>query len=164
MLKTIYGKPAQDYLEQYFPNLTFVKSTRFHKLNPNVVLSDFNTSGLTSDDKYLLTKQILERERPERLLVFCHDSGTADSLSKFLAREGIPAAAFHAKHSDAERAGSIFDFHSGKVVALVCTDLACRGIDFKNVSMVLQFDYAENGIALLHRIGRTGRLGTSGKG
>ena len=47
---------------------------------------------------------------------------------------------------------------------MVATDLACRGIDFKDVKLVIQFNYADNGINLLHRIGRTGRMGTSGKG
>lgn len=163
MLKTIYGKPAKQYLEQYFPNIHSVQSQRFHKLNPNVKLEDFKVTELSQDDRFILTKQLLDRDKPERVLIFCHDATTSEELAKFLSEEGIPSAPFHAKQSDSDRASALYKLHSSQLVALVCTDLASRGIDFLGVSMVLQFNYAENGISLLHRIGRTGRMATHGK-
>lgn len=163
MLKTIYGKPAHQYLEQFFPNLNTVQSKRFHKLNPNVSMQDFKVDQLSQDDRFVLTKQLLDRDKPSRVLIFCQEASLTEDLARYLSSEGIPSAHFHAKQSDADRSSALYRLHQSQLVALVCTDLACRGIDFQNVSLIIQFDYAENGINLLHRIGRTGRLGANGK-
>lgn len=164
MLKTIFGKPAKTYLEDHFADLNVVQSDRFLKLNQKVTFEDFNVEGLTTEDKFVLTKQLIDREGKERILVFCQKSEDSESLSRYLNDEGIPSEAFNAKQDDSQRADTIFKFHTSKVVCLVATDLASRGIDFKDVKLLIQFDYAENGVSLLHRIGRIGRMGTSGKG
>lgn len=164
MLRTIYGKPAQTYLEEHFPDLNNVKSQQFLQINPKIVMEDFNVEGLSESDKLLLTKQLLNREGQDRILIFCHEFEQADVLAKYLSQEGIPSESFHSKLNPNERADRLFSFEKGSTVCLVCTDLAARGIDFRQVKLVVQFDYADNGVNLLHRIGRTGRMGTTGKG
>lgn len=164
MLKTIYGRPATQYLQEYFPDIQLVKSDRFHKLNPKLNFQDYSVKDIDQSDKFLLTKQILERDPQDRVLIFCKEGETTDKLAKFLSSEGILADCLHSKQSENERADKIYSFQQNKIVCLVCTDLAARGIDFKDVKLVLQFDYAENALNLLHRIGRTGRMGTGGKG
>lgn len=164
MIKNVFGKSAEKYLGELFPDLQIVRSERFHKLNPKIVLKDYNVKELDQADRFLLIKQLLEREGQERVLIFCNEGGVCQSLSRYLTEEGIPSEPFHSKQTDTERADKLYSFEKSETVCLVCTDLACRGIDFKNVKLVIQFDYAENGIALLHRIGRTGRMGNEGKG
>ena len=164
MLKTIFGKPAKEYLGEHFKDIHEVRSDRFLKTNKKVKFEDFNVEGIVQDDKYLLAKQLIQREGARKILIFCQQGEEAIEIAKFLSSEGIPSEAFHAKQSDGERSDSLFKFNADKIVCLVATDLACRGIDFKDVKLVIQFNYADNGINLLHRIGRTGRMGTSGKG
>lgn len=164
MLKKIYGKPAKAYLEQFFPNLNIIKSERFSRLNPKVKLEDYSVKSIDRADRFLLTKQLIERDRPERVLIFCKEANTAKDLAGYLTEEGIPSQSFHSKQDDSQRADTLYAFHRKDLTCLVATDLASRGIDFKEVSHVIQFDYAENGISLVHRIGRTGRFGGSGKG
>ena len=53
---------------------------------------------------------------------------------------------------------------NGELPVLICTDFMSRGIDFKEVDHVVQFDFASNVVEFLHRIGRTARAGRSGKG
>jgi superfamily II DNA/RNA helicase len=164
MLKRFFGVPAKEYLESNFSNLNIIQSDRFLHSNPKVKHEDFNVSGLSEDEKFLLTKQIFERDVPEKTIIFCNDSESAVELSNYLKSKDILSSFFHSKLTDNERADTIFKFETGKIVCLVTTDLACRGMDFKNVRLVIQFHYADNGINLLHRIGRTGRFRTSGKG
>ena len=164
MLRTIFGQPAETYLDEHFPDLNIVRSEQFLQINPKVQLEDYNIQGLSESDKLLLTKQLLEREGQDRVLIFCHEFEQADVLAKYLSQEGVPSESFHSKLSPNERADKLYSFDKGASVCLVCTDLAARGIDFKQVKLVLQFDYADNGINLLHRIGRTGRMGSGGKG
>mgnify|MGYP001611350346 CR=1 FL=1 len=57
----------------------------------------------------------------------------------------------------------MFDFHSGKAQILVCTDVAARGLDIKNVSHVYNYDVPSNSEDYIHRIGRTARAGKEGK-
>jgi len=164
MLKKFFGVPAREFLEDNFSNIKVVQSERFLRLNQKVKHEDFNVSGLSEEERFLLTKQLLERDVPQKVIIFCNDTGASAELAHYLTSQGIPSDCFHSKLTDNERADAVFKFETGKVVCLVATDLACRGMDFKNVRLVIQFQYAENGINLLHRIGRTGRFGTSGKG
>ena len=164
MLKTIFGKPAKEYLGEHFKDIHEVRSDRFLKTNKNVKFEDFNVEGIEQNDKYLLTKQLIQREGAKKIIVFCQQGEESVELAKYLSNEGIPSEAFHSKQSDGERSDTLFKFNADKIVCMVATDLACRGIDFKDVKLVIQFNYADNGINLLHRIGRTGRMGTSGKG
>ncbi len=164
MLKKMFGIPAKEFLEDNFANINIVQSDRFLHLNQKIKHEDFNVSGLSEEDRFILTKQLFERDVPKKVIIFCNDTGSAVELSKYLCSQGILSNCFHSKLTDNERADAIFKFETDKIVCLVTTDLACRGMDFKNVRLVIQFQYAENGINLLHRIGRTGRFGTSGKG
>jgi superfamily II DNA/RNA helicase len=164
MIKTVYGKPAETYLGELFPALEVIRSDRFHKLNPKIVLQDYSVKDIDQADRFMLVKQLLERENADRVLIFCSEGGVCQDLARYLSEEGVPAQPFHSKQTDSERADMLYSFDRSETVCLVCTDLACRGIDFKGVKLVVQFDYAENGISLLHRLGRTGRMDTEGKG
>ena len=62
-----------------------------------------------------------------------------------------------------EREEVVKKFRLGEIWILICTDLLARGIDFKNVKTVLNFDCPYNPINYIHKIGRTGRAGKSGK-
>jgi len=69
----------------------------------------------------------------------------------------------HSKMSKTEREDSIKKFRCGETWILICTDLLSRGIDFKNVKTVLNYDCPYNPINYIHKIGRTGRAGKIGK-
>ena len=163
MLKTIYGKPATKYLDQYFPDLNIVKSDRFSKINPKIVMENFDITKIKPDEKFPLVKQLMDKERRVKTLIFCNSVEEAEELIKYLQSQDIPAGVFHSKQDDSTRSDQLYRFETGKLVCMVSTDLGCRGIDFKDVKLVIQYDYAENGISLIHRIGRTGRFGGDGK-
>jgi superfamily II DNA/RNA helicase len=79
-----------------------------------------------------------------------------------LEREGLRTAALHGDKSQDERLKALEAFKKGEVDLLVCTDVAARGLDIKDVPAVFNFDVPFNAEDYVHRIGRTGRAGASG--
>jgi superfamily II DNA/RNA helicase len=83
-------------------------------------------------------------------------------LARSLEREGLVTAALHGDKSQDERLKALEAFKKGEVDLLVCTDVAARGLDIKDVPAVFNFDVPFNAEDYVHRIGRTGRAGASG--
>lgn len=164
MMNTVFGRSSKYFLDDYFPGINIIESDRFLKVNPKVEHENFNMEGIDLSDRYLLTKQLIDRAQSDKILIFCNSTEQCIDLAKYLQSENIISEPFHSKQLDSERSAAVYRFHTGKTMCLVCTDIAARGMDFKDVKLVIQFQYADNGINLLHRIGRTGRMNTTGKG
>jgi superfamily II DNA/RNA helicase len=97
-----------------------------------------------------------------RTLVFVRTKRGADRLTRDLSREGVRTAAIHGDLRQSARERAIRDFSSGRLQALVATDVAARGIHVDEVDVVVHFDPPEDHKAYLHRSGRTARAGRSG--
>jgi ATP-dependent RNA helicase RhlE len=95
-------------------------------------------------------------------LVFVRTKRGADRLVQRLRRHGVDAIAMHGDLSQNERDRALGRFESGKVRALVATDVAARGLDLDGVTQVINFDPPEEDKGYIHRTGRTGRAGRSG--
>jgi len=95
-------------------------------------------------------------------IVFSKTKHGADKLARHLSRSGIDAEAIHGNRSQAQRDRTLKRFRSGRVPVLVATDVAARGVDVPNVTLVINFDLPMESEAYVHRIGRTGRAGRSG--
>ncbi|CDJ27140.1 uncharacterized protein EMH_0029260 [Eimeria mitis] len=87
----------------------------------------------------------------------------ASELLKEMISEGLPVDLLHAAKSKQQRDATVDAFRIGKIWFLICTDLVARGIDFKGVSLVINFDLPPSTSVYIHRIGRTGRAGKEGK-
>jgi ATP-dependent RNA helicase RhlE len=97
-------------------------------------------------------------------LVFVRTKRGADRLVQKLTRHDVPAAAMHGDLSQRDRERALARFESGKVTTLVATDVAARGIDVNSVTHVINFDAPADRDTYVHRIGRTGRAGSTGVG
>lgn len=106
--------------------------------------------------------RILDVQMPERTLVFTSTKRMVDELSEDLRGQGYHAAGMHGDMTQAARMQTLEEFRRGVVDVLVATDVAARGLDIPNVSMVVNFDIPQDAEAYTHRIGRTGRMGKSG--
>jgi ATP-dependent RNA helicase RhlE len=113
-------------------------------------------------DKKGLLVDILRREADKTVLIFSRTKHGADNISKIINRAGIESAAIHGDKSQVQRQRALSDFKSGKVKVMVATDIAARGIDIKELGMVINFDLPDVVETYVHRIGRTGRAGASG--
>ena len=98
-----------------------------------------------------------------QVLVFTRTKHGANRLAEKLAKDGIPAAAIHGNKSQSARTRALADFKANKLVALVATDIAARGLDIDQLPQVVNFELPNVPEDYVHRIGRTGRAGAAGR-
>ncbi|MFD2513629.1 DEAD/DEAH box helicase [Pontibacter locisalis] len=108
-------------------------------------------------------RYLIRRENMQQVLIFVSSTRTADNVAEKLNKNGIQAAAMHSKKSQGARTEALIKFKSGKVPVLVATDLASRGIDIQSLPYVINYELPRSPKDYVHRIGRTGRAGASGK-
>jgi ATP-dependent RNA helicase RhlE len=99
----------------------------------------------------------------QQVLIFSRTKHGANRISKQLEARGITSAAIHGNKSQGARTKALAEFKSGKVCALVATDIAARGLDISQLPQVVNYDLPNVPEDYVHRIGRTGRAGASGQ-
>jgi ATP-dependent RNA helicase RhlE len=114
-------------------------------------------------DKRLLLTHLLKDSVKGRVLVFSRTKHGADKVAKDLNKSGIKAEAIHGNKSQNARQRALENFKSGHTRILVATDIAARGIDIQDLPYVINYDLPNVPETYVHRIGRTGRAGASGK-
>jgi len=97
------------------------------------------------------------------VLVFVQTKERAQELFKELLYDDIYVDVIHADRSQQQRENTVRAFRSGGIWVLICTELMGRGIDFKGVNLVINYDFPPSAVSYIHRIGRTGRAGRSGR-
>ena len=123
-----------------------------------------------------ITQSVLLVEKPEkrplilhslenefRSIIFTRTKHGADQLVKYLGKQGVSASAIHGNKSQSQRQRALEAFRRGDEAILVATDIAARGIDIPDVSLVLNYDVPTTPEAYVHRIGRTARAGREGR-
>ncbi len=106
--------------------------------------------------------EFLHQTARSKTLVFSRTKHGADKLARSLKRDGIPAISIHGNKSQNQRLAAMREFNSHQPPVLVATDLAARGLDFSDVSHVINYDLPDVPEVYVHRIGRTARAGASG--
>ena len=116
-----------------------------------------------SNEKFSLLVHLLKKEKSGLVMVFSNTKRNADFLSNNLNKNKINAMALHGDLSQNKRKSILEQFHKSESLVLVCTDIAARGLDIKNVSHVYNYDSPKDSTDYIHRIGRTARAGEEGK-
>jgi superfamily II DNA/RNA helicase len=117
---------------------------------------------VTDDDKRYAIRSVLKERDIRQAFIFSNSKLGCARLTRALERDGLRAAALHGDKSQDERLKALEAFKAGEVDLLVCTDVAARGLDIKDVPAVFNYDVPFNAEDYVHRIGRTGRAGASG--
>jgi ATP-dependent RNA helicase RhlE len=140
----------------------------------NPIKVEVSTPNATADTVTQWVYPVDKKRKPELLshlvrdnawnqvLVFTRTKHGANKLSQLLEKDGIRAVAIHGNKSQNARTKALGDFKSGKVQALVATDIAARGLDIEQLPQVVNFDLPNVAEDYVHRIGRTGRAGAAG--
>ncbi|MGF1452789.1 MAG: DEAD/DEAH box helicase [Opitutales bacterium] len=128
---------------------------------------DHRVCFLQADDKLEALQHLLEshfeQEGRHLALIFSRTKHGADRLAKTLSREcNVRTEAIHGNKTQNARQRALENFRAGKAPVLVATDVAARGIDVKDVTLVVNFDLPDEPEAYVHRIGRTARAGAEG--
>ncbi|XP_063002610.1 probable ATP-dependent RNA helicase DDX52 [Elgaria multicarinata webbii] len=113
--------------------------------------------------KLLAMRDLVKKGFTPPVLVFVQSIERAKELFHELIYEGINVDVIHADRTQQQRDSVVHSFRAGKIWVLLCTALLARGIDFKGVNMVINFDFPTSAVEYIHRIGRTGRAGHAGK-
>lgn len=114
-------------------------------------------------NKFDLLMNLLNREEVKKVLIFAETKRGVNVLGKKLNEKGVKAELIHGNKSQNYRVNALNLFNEGKVKVLVATDIAARGLDVPDVTHVINYQVPRNQDSYIHRVGRTGRGGQSGK-
>lgn len=113
-------------------------------------------------DKKKLLIHLLNDKAIKSALIFTRTKHGADKIVKDLVKAGIKTEAIHGNKSQNARQKALSNFKTGQLKALIATDIAARGIDIEELSHVINYELPNVPETYVHRIGRTGRAGSSG--
>ncbi|PLB37744.1 DEAD-box ATP-dependent RNA helicase DBP2 [Aspergillus candidus] len=150
---------ASDFLQDYIQvNIGSMDLSANHRITQIVeVVSDFEKR-----DKMIKHMEKIMETKTNKVLIFTGTKRIADEITRFLRQDGWPALSIHGDKQQQERDWVLNEFKTGKSPIMVATDVASRGIDVRDITHVLNYDYPNNSEDYVHRIGRTGRAGANG--
>ncbi|MFH1588989.1 MAG: DEAD/DEAH box helicase [archaeon] len=119
--------------------------------------------NVTDSMKFSLLTHLLKENHSGLTLVFSNTRHNTDFLARSLKKQGLSVIGIHGGLSQSQRTKVMDLFHANKASVLVCTDVAARGLDIKNVSHVYNYDIPKDSKEYIHRIGRTARAGEEGR-
>ncbi len=131
--------------------------------NPTVKAVEQWLCPVDKSRKPILLTHLIHDKQWQQVLVFTRTKQGANRLTHYLETKGIQATAIHGNKSQALRSKALADFKAGEVHVLVATDIAARGLDIEQLPQVVNFDLPHIAEDYVHRIGRTGRAGSSGQ-
>ena len=117
----------------------------------------------SSGQKMSELEKILREHVLEKVIVFVKTKKDAKEITQELKRKGFNVVSLHGDMTQRQKENALRLFRDGKVKIVVATDVASRGLDIKGVSLVINYHIPEDPEVYIHRIGRTGRIGTYGK-
>ncbi|MEK7183091.1 MAG: DEAD/DEAH box helicase [Patescibacteria group bacterium] len=146
-------------------------ATRHMKLPVRIEVAPAGTAAERVEQELFIVEKLKKRsllatilaEFTGTVLVFTRTKHGARQTCKAVQDMGHTAAEIHSNRSLAQRRAALDGFKTGKYRVLVATDIAARGIDVKGIGLVINMDLPDNAEDYVHRIGRTGRAGTTGR-
>ncbi len=117
---------------------------------------------VTTEEKFALLFNIIEKQNLDRVLVFCNRRDEVRRLEEMLTRHGINCSMLSGEVPQRQRVRRLEEFKTGKIRVLVATDVAGRGIHIEGMDHVINFKLPHDPEDYVHRIGRTGRAGAAG--
>jgi len=130
--------------------------------NAPIELVEQRAYRVQKDHKRHLLAHLIKQGSWSQVLVFTRTKHGANRLTQQLEGAGIQAAAIHGNKSQAARVRALDMFKRGEITALVATEVAARGLDIKELPHVVNYELPNVPEDYVHRIGRTGRAGSSG--
>ncbi|GMN39094.1 hypothetical protein TIFTF001_008323 [Ficus carica] len=117
----------------------------------------------SEEGKLLALRQSFAESLNPPVLIFVQSKERAKELHSELVVDNIRVDVIHSDLSQAQRDEAVDNFRAGKTWVLIATDVIARGMDFKAVNCVINYDFPDSSAAYIHRIGRCGRAGRSGE-
>jgi ATP-dependent RNA helicase RhlE len=160
MFSATYSEDIRDLADKILKTPVQIEVARRNTAAELVKQSVFEVS---KDRKRELLQKLIKDNDWKQVLVFTRTKHGASRLADQLKRGGITTAAIHGDKGQSARMEALADFKAGKVCVLVATDVAARGIDIDQLPHVINYEVPHVPEDYVHRIGRTGRAGSSGE-
>jgi ATP-independent RNA helicase DbpA len=132
------------------------------KTTEQEVKNEIEQKFFFSEDKLQTIIALLSQYNPKNVILFCNMKVECDSVAQALQKKDIDALALHGDMEQYERNDVLVQFANESARVLVATDVAARGLDIKELEMVVNYDLANTKEIYTHRIGRTARAGAKG--
>ncbi len=149
-------KLAQNYLKS--PVEVEIESSRTSE-----GLIEHSLFWVEEDEKLQLLQNVTIIENPDSCIIFCRTKDRVDMVVDHLTKLGYDCDKIHGGMIQEDRLDVMSEFKRGEFRYLIATDVAARGIDIENISLVVNFDIPYEKESYVHRTGRTGRAGLKGK-
>ncbi|EWY85285.1 ATP-dependent RNA helicase DBP2 [Fusarium oxysporum f. sp. raphani 54005] len=150
---------ASDFLQDFIQvNIGSMELAANHRITQIVEV----VTDMEKRDRMIKHLEKVMENKENKILIFVGTKRIADEITRFLRQDGWPALSIHGDKQQNERDWVLDQFKTGKSPIMVATDVASRGIDVRNITHVLNYDYPNNSEDYIHRIGRTGRAGAKG--
>lgn len=114
-------------------------------------------------EKYDMLKKYIGDHKGVKIVVFCRMKHETEDIADMLERDGFSTGCLHGDMQQRDRTRSLKRFQDGFCNVFITTDVAARGLNMKDIMLVVNYNVPEDPEAYIHRIGRTGRAGAEGK-
>ncbi|MDA3970713.1 MAG: ATP-dependent RNA helicase DbpA [Desulfobulbaceae bacterium] len=152
-----------------YPDRIMDLSSSIQKKALNIQTSGESANKITEyfykvaqNNKISMLIKVIAHYRPQNILVFCNTKVQTQEVADELSKAGIDALAIHGDLEQYQRTDVLVRFSNKSCSVLVATDVAARGLDIKELEMVVNYDIPQDEATYTHRIGRTGRAGEEG--
>jgi len=153
------GEHIERLTKEYMPDAVHVKVDSESEVVSSIEQYAYEVEN---EDKFDLLMKILQRENPGDCMIFCETREMVNALHQKMRRKHIRCGMLHGGMEQRDRLYAIGDFRQGKFHIFITTDVAARGIDFPEITHVINYDFPTKKENYVHRIGRTARNGKSG--
>jgi len=153
--------PIKKLADKFLSNPKYIEVARPASNNASIAAHKVPVSS--SRVKREVLRHLLKEDDVQTAMIFCNRKTTVRELAKSLQRHGFAAGEIHGDMDQSARIAELDRFKDGGINILCCSDVAARGLDVKGVSHVFNFDTPWHPDDYVHRIGRTGRGGATGR-
>jgi len=154
------NKAVSGIIKQFQHDPVRIEIGRFNEPTANVKQSYLTAS---TRQKPGAVQSLIKQGRPRLTLIFCNTKNRVKTLQRQLFDQGMTVSCLHGDLSQNQRETIMATFRKGETTVLVATDVAARGIDVKDIDLVINYDVPDKMDYYVHRIGRTGRAGHTGR-
>jgi superfamily II DNA/RNA helicase len=153
--------PIKKLADKFLSNPKSIEVAR--PASANINIAQHKVPLASSRVKREALRQLLRTDNVTTAMIFCNRKTTVRELNKSLQSHGFSSGEIHGDMDQPARIAELDRFKDGKINILCCSDVAARGLDVKGVSHVFNFDTPWHPDDYVHRIGRTGRAGATGR-
>ncbi len=155
-----FNKKIDKIINKHMINPIRIETNQQANIMNNI---DYKFYRAKEADKHILLRDITMIENPDSCIIFCNTKIMVDDIDAFLYDSGYSCNKLHGGMEQRDRTAIMNKFKLNEFRYLIATDVAARGIDVDDISLIVNFDMPDKKDAFIHRTGRTGRRGKLGK-